>query len=41
MNASAWLSSDGPRDTPQHRFTLRPLPQEHNALRPIFAIGTS
>ena len=40
-NASAKLSCDGPRATPQQRLTFRPLPHEHNALRPIFAIAAS
>jgi hypothetical protein len=40
-NATAKLCSDGPRDTPQHRLTFKPLPHTHNSLRPIFAIATS
>jgi hypothetical protein len=40
-NPTAKLSSDGPRAFPQQRLTFRPLPHEHNSLRPTFAIGAS
>jgi hypothetical protein len=40
-NATAKLSSDGPRVTPQQRFAFNPLPHPHGSLRPVFAIRAS
>ena len=33
--------SEGPRPTPQQRLTFSPLPHEHSALRPTFAVTAS
>src|SRR5215211_411593 len=40
-NALASSASDGPRRTPQQRFTLRPLPHRQRSFRPCWAMTSA